>query len=114
MRDNRVIAFSSQDGHDAVYCCVELDSADQGDALANREILGDGVYEVRSVDADRDKDVQGRDLGDSYWDETAVGVMNQKIAAKRSCCEVIDAARTISHIAHDQCGYAGAELREDV
>lgn len=97
-----------------MYGGVELDGAYEGDGLAGGEVLGNGVDEVGGVDADGDEDVEGGNLGDGDGDQAAMGVVDQEVAAKRSCRVVVDAAGAVGDVAHDQGGGAGAELGEDV
>lgn len=97
-----------------MYCGVKLDRTNQGDALPGGEVLGDGIHEVCGVNADRDEDVQRRDLCNGYWDQTAVRIVDQEVATKRSCSVVVYAACAVGNVAHDQSRDARAELREDV
>lgn len=97
-----------------MYRSIELDSTDKSNGLSGGEVLGDSIYEMCCIDAYRNKDIQRCDLSNGYWDQATMRIMNQEVAAKRSCCVIIDTTRAICHIAHDQCCRAGTELSENV
>lgn len=93
---------------------IELDGTDQRYRLAGWKVLCYSVDEVRGVNADRNEDVQRRDLGDCYRYQAAMRIVYEKIATQRSSCIVVDAARSIRHIAHDQRRCAWTEACQDI
>ena len=99
---------------DAVNGGVELDGADDGNGLSGGKVALQRREEVRGVDADVDKDVEGLDLGDIDGDEAAVGVVDEQVAAESAGSVIINAAGAVGNVTHDQGLDARAELDEDV
>lgn len=77
------------------------------------EVEADGRGEVSPVDADLDKDVQGLDGGRVDGDETRVAVVDHHVAPEGASRVVVDAARAVRHVAHDDALGRGEAL-EDV
>lgn len=93
---------------------VELDGPHHRDRLAGCEVPLQRRQEVCRVDADVDKDVERLDLGDVDRDEARVGIVHEEVAAHRPGRVVVDAARAVGHVAHDEGFDARAKLLQDV
>ena len=93
---------------------VELNRANHGYRAAGLEVASDGSHEVLDVDLDVDEDVKGLDLGHTDRYKTAVGVVDQYIAAKSTRSIVVDAASAVGDIAHDNGLCTGTELCQDI
>ena len=112
--DEDVVSRRAKLWCDAVQRGIKLNGPDHGDGAARLEVAIDARQEVFDVNGDIDKDVQRGDLGDVDRDETAVCVVDQHVAAERSCGVVVDAAGAVRHVSHDQRVGSGAELCDDV
>ena len=66
------------------------------------------------VDGDVDKDVEGSDLGDVDRDQATVRVVNEEITFERTSGVIIDAARPVGDIAHDERLGGGTETGQDI
>lgn len=69
---------------------------------------------MRCVYAYVDEDIECLDLCDIHRYETAMGIMYQNIASKRSSSIIVYATCSIGDIAHNECLGPGAELCKDV
>ena len=107
-------AGALEGGADAVDGGIELDGAHEGDGLSRGEVALQRGEQVGRVDADINEDVERLDLGDINGDEAAVRVVHEQVAAECAGGVVVDAARAIGDVAHDEGLDARAELDEDV
>lgn len=112
--DQNVIARAPQLRRRPMQRGVELNRAYHGDLAPRLEIALDCGEKMCHIDAYVDENVQGLDLGDAHWNQTAVRVMYQHIATQCARSIIINTACAIRDVSHDECACPRTEARDDV
>ena len=99
---------------DTMDGCVELDGTNYSDCLAGGKVALECRKEMRSVDADVNKDIESLDLGDVDGNQTAVSVMHEQVAPEGTRGVVVYAASTVGDVPHDEGLNTWTKLLEDV
>lgn len=88
-----------------------MHGGDHCESLRRFEVQLDALDKVRQIEANVDENVLHRHaFGDVDRHQTAMTVVHEKIAAERTSRIVVDAARAVSDVAHDDGVGAGESV----
>ena len=93
---------------------VELYGTDHGNLRPGLEVALNSGKQMRDIDADIDEDIESLDLSDADRDQTAVRIVDEQIAAKRSRGIIIYAASAVCDITHDESADSMTKASQDV
>ena len=109
------VACGLERGPESVNCGVELNCAYKGKFSSCRvEVSFDCCNQMGDVYPDSNKDIERLDLRNINRDKTRMRIVDQQIAFQRSSGEVVDTARSVCNVTHDDGFDAGTEGFDDI